>query len=146
MYLTPNFELLTVPAYITAQSTSNLIRTVTARELRNSAETALLQYKPIISEHTIYLEAEEAFRALATYLKEQMEAKKAPTTLLDAAVFSYVYLLLELQGGVWADRRLADIVRKFPALKTHRDTIRKNHYRARPPGLWKELNAKAVGG
>jgi metaxin len=146
MYLTPNFELLTIPSYITSQSSSPLIRAVTSRDLRSSAEKALLQYKPIISEHTIYLEAEEAFKALATYLKEQMDKGKSPTTLLDAAVFSYVYLLLELQYEVWADKRLVDVVKKFGALRAHRDLIRKSHFRARPPGLWKSLNAEAVGG
>lgn len=144
MYLTPNFELLTIPSYITSQSTSPFIRAVTSRELRSSAEKALLQYKPIISEHTIYFEAEEAFKALATYLKEQMDAGKAPTTLLDAAVFSYVYLLLELQYEIWADTRLVDVVRKFKALREHRDAIQKSHFRARPPGLWKSLNTKVL--
>lgn len=144
MYLTPNFELLTIPSYITSQSTSPLIRAVTSRELRSSAEKALLQYKPIISEYTIYFEAEEAFKALATYLKEQMDAEKAPTTLLDAAVFSYVYLLLELQYEVWADTRLVDVVKKFKALREHRDAIQKSHFRARPPGLWRSLNIKVL--
>ena len=146
MYLTPNFELLTIPSYITSQSTSPLIRALTSRELRSSAEKALLQYKPIISEHTIYLEAEEAFKALATYLKEQMDKGKSPTTLLDAAVFSYVFLLLELQYEIWADTRLVDVVKKFGGLRVHRDVVRKNHFRARPPGLWKSLNAEAAGG
>lgn len=146
MYLTPNFDLLTVPSYINSQSKSSLIRAGTSRELRSSAEKALLQYKPIISEHTIYLEAEEAFKALATYLKEQMDAGKAPTTLLDATVFSYVYLLLELNEELWADRRLVDVVRKFKALRDHTERIKKSHFRARPPGLWNSLNAKAMSG
>lgn len=146
MYLTPNFDLLTVPSYINSQSTSSLIRAVTSRELRSSAENALLQYKPIISEHTIYLEAEEAFKALATYLKDQLNAGKAPTTLLDAAVFSYVYLLLELDEEVWADKRLVDVVRKFKGLREHTEDIKKSHFRARPPGLWKSLNTKAMRG
>ncbi|KAE9963520.1 hypothetical protein EG328_011323 [Venturia inaequalis] len=146
MYLTPNFDLLTVPAYIISQSKSSLIRAITSRELRSSAEKALLQYKPIISEHAIYLEAEEAFKALSTYLKEQMDSGKAPTTLLDAAVFSYVYLLLELNEHVWADRRLVDVVRKFKALREHKEIIERNYFTVKPPGLWKSLNAKAMGG
>lgn len=146
MYLTPNFDLLTVPSYINSQSKSSLIRAVTSRELRSSAEKALLQYKPIISEHTIYLEAEMAFKALATYLEEQMENSNAPTTLIDAAVFSYVYLLLELKEEVWADRRLVNVVRKFKGLRDHTERIKKSHFRARPPGLWNSLNAKAMGG
>ncbi|QDS77334.1 hypothetical protein FKW77_005092 [Venturia effusa] len=145
MYLTPNFELLTVPSYINSQSKSFLVRAFTSRELRANAEKALLQYKPIISEHSIYLEAEEAFKALATYLEEQMDAGKAPTTLLDAAAFSYVYLLLELKEEVWADRRLVDVVRKFKGLKEHADVIKKSYFRARPPGLWRSLNAEATG-
>lgn len=75
-----------------------------------------------------------------------MDAGKPPTTVLDAAVFSYVYLLLELQYEVWEDKRLVDVVKKFRALREHKDVIRKNHFRARPPGLWKALNAKALGG
>lgn len=146
MYLTPNFDLLTVPSYINSQSKSPLIRVVTSRELRSSAEKALLQYKPMISEHTIYLEAEEAFKALATYLEEKMSSGKAPTTLLDAAVFSYVYLLLELNEHVWPDRRLVDVVLKFKALRAHTEVIKKNHFRVRPPGLWKNLNDRARDG
>jgi metaxin len=146
MYLTPNFDLLTVPSYINPQTTSPLIRRLTAHDLRSSAEKELLKHKPIISEHTIYLEAEEAFRALSVYLKEGIDAGRAPTSILDAAVFSYVYLLLELRHEVWEDRRLVDVVKKFGALKEHRDEVRRNHFRARPPGLWKELNAKALGG
>ncbi|TLD29512.1 mitochondrial outer membrane protein [Venturia nashicola] len=146
MYLTPNFELLTLPSYINSQSKTSLIRAVTSRELRSSAEKALLQYKPVISEHTTYLEAEEAFKSLATYLKEQMDNGRPPTTLLDAAVFSYVYLLLELNEDIWAHKRLVDVVQKFKSLREHTEVIKKSHFKARPPRLWNSLNAKATGG
>ena len=55
-----------------------------------------------------------------------------------AAIFSYVYLLLELDEKVWANRRLVDILKRFTGLGEHKELIRKNHFRARPPAVWRE--------
>jgi len=140
MYLTPNFEKITVHCYINNQSTSPIIQTFSARELRNAAREELLKYRPVIDESAIYLEAEQALKALAEYVTGHIESDQKPTSVLDATVFAYTYLLLELEHRVWADKRLINIVRKFDGLRKHKDAIRKNHFRARPPSLWKQLN------
>jgi hypothetical protein len=73
---------------------------------------------------------------LDTYFRKREEGTK-PTTLLDAAVFAYTYLLLELGEDYWADRRLVDCLSRFEGLKQHKESIRKSHFRARPPGVWR---------
>jgi metaxin len=137
MYLTPNFTKLTLPCYIHPQSTSPIINAFSASELQSAARNELLKYTPKIDERAIYAEADEAFKALDTFLKRDVE--RAPTTLLDAAVFSYTFLLLELGEEGWADDRLAAIVRGCEALRAHEDTIRKGYFRARVPGVWKRI-------
>ncbi|KAF2432434.1 hypothetical protein EJ08DRAFT_677645 [Tothia fuscella] len=136
MYMTPNFEKLTVPCYIDAHTSSPIIRLFSARELRQAAQAELLKYKPVIDERAIYSDAEDAFQALDSYFSRREEGTK-PTTLLDAAVFAYTYLLLELAEDGWADRRLADMVRGLEGLRAHKEEIRKGYFRARPPGVWR---------
>ena len=140
MYLTPNFDTITKRCYIDSQSRSSVVRLFSSHTLQQAARDDLLKAKPIIDERAIYLEAEQAFIALDTYVSEGIKAGRAPTGLLDAAIFSYVYLLLELHQGVWADRRLVDVLSRFSGLKEHMDLIRKNHFRARPPAIWRQLN------
>jgi hypothetical protein len=136
MYLTPNFTKLTLPCYILPQSTSAIINAFSASDLRSAAQNELLKLTPKIDERAIFAEAEEAFRALDTYLKRDPE--RTPTTLLDAAVFSYTFLLLELGEEGWADARLASIVKDCKALKAHKESIRKGYFRARVPKVWRK--------
>lgn len=140
MYLTANFGPITTQCYIAPQSTSFLVRLFSSHTLQAAARDDLLKTKPIIDERAIYLEAEQAFIALDTYVSEGIKSGRAPTSLLDAAIFSYVYLLLELGDRVWADRRLVDILKRFGGLREHKELIGKNHFRARPPAVWRELN------
>ncbi|KIW03779.1 uncharacterized protein PV09_05082 [Verruconis gallopava] len=143
MYLTPNFRAITTKCYIDPQSSSSIVRFFSSRSLQEAAREDLLKTKPIIDERAIYLEAEQAFVALDTYVSEGIKSGRSPTSLLDAAIFSYVYLLLELDGSVWMDTRLVDILKKFNGLREHKELIRKNHFRARPPAIWRELNQRA---
>jgi metaxin len=142
MYLTPNFRKLTVPCYITTQTTIPLIRHFLALDLQNAAKTELLKHTPVIDEAAIYSEAGEAFKALDTYFKlaKTREEGRAPTTLLDAAVFAYTYLLLELRQSVWEDKRLVEKLNGCEGLRVHKETIRKGYFRARPPAVWKRFN------
>ena len=140
MYLTPNFDAITIRCYIEPQSRSSIVRLVSSRTLQQAARDDLLKAKPLIDERAIYLEAEQAFIALDTYVSEGIKSGRAPTSLLDAAIFSYVYLLLELEQGVWADRRLVDVLGRFEGLREHKELIKKNHFRARPPAIWRVLN------
>lgn len=125
-----------MPCYITSQTSSTIIRLFSARELRAAAEAELLKHKPIIDEKAIYSDAEDAFKALDTHFRKR-EAGTKPTTLLDAAVFAYTYLILELGEDYWANKRLANTVSRFEGLKQHKESIRKSHFRARPPGVWR---------
>jgi len=140
MYLTPNFAHITTKCYIDPQSTSSLVRTLSARELQHAAQTSLLVSKPIIDERAIYLEAEQAFIALDTYVSEGLKTGRKPTNLLDAAIFSYVFLLLGLEEGVWRDKRLVDSLKRFSGLREHMELIKKKHFRARLPAVWRTLN------
>ena len=140
MYLTPNFDTITKRCYIDPQSHSSVVRLFSSHTLQKAARDDLLKAKPIIDERAIYLEAEQAFIALDTYVAEGMKASRSPTGLLDAAIFSYVYLLLELNNGVWADRRLVDVLSRFSGLRQHMELIKKHHFRARPPAIWRQLN------
>jgi metaxin len=137
MYLTPNFTKITIPCYIYPQSTSPIINAFSASDLRSAAQNELLKYTPKIDERAVFAEAEEAFKAIDTFLKQNGE--RTPTTLLDAAVFSYTFLLLELRDEGWADGRLAEIVRGCKGLRAHEESIRKGYFRARVPGVWRRV-------
>jgi metaxin len=113
MYLTPNFERFTVPCYINSQTSSSVVRAVSARELRRAAETELLKHCPIIDQQTIYNEAKLAFRALNQWSIERIkEVHTSEATLLDAAVLAYVILLWYIDGECWADAELVDILKE----------------------------------
>jgi hypothetical protein len=140
MYLTSNFHAITTKCYIDPQSSSSIVRALSSRNLQTAAREDLLKAKPLIDERAIYLEAEQAFTALDIYVSEGIKSGRAPTSLLDAAIFSYVYLLLELDERVWANRRLVDILKRFTGLREHKELIQKKHFRARPPAVWRELN------
>jgi metaxin len=141
MYLTPNFQKLTIPCYIAPQSTSGVINYFSARDLQAAAQSELLKHTPKIDERAIFAEAEDALKALDTFLRQAKEKdpERTPTTLLDAAVFSYTFLLLGLDESGWADGRLAELVGNCDGLKTHKEEIRKGYFRARVPGIWKRI-------
>jgi len=111
MYLTPNFELFTVPCYINAQSSSSLVRAMSTYELRKAAETELLKYSPKIDQQSLYDEARDAFRALDWYCREKIHIlEDLKPAFLDAAIFAYTSLLWDIDYGCWVDSGLVDIL------------------------------------
>ena len=113
MYLTPNFELFTVPCYINTQSSSPIVRASNTHELRKAAEMELLKYSPKIDRQSLYDEARHAFWALDRYCHNKFYVvNDRKPTLLDAAIFAYACLLWDIDYGCWADNELVDILRK----------------------------------
>lgn len=139
MYLTPNFERITIPCYVSTTSTSRIVQHFNARELQDAAKAELLKHKPILDKRAIYAEAEEALGALDTLLKNRRDKspEEKPTTLLDAAIFAYAYLLLEMEEDYWEDRGLRDMVSGCEGLRWLVDVVRKGYFRARPPAVWR---------
>lgn len=111
MYLTPNFELFTVPCYINTQSSSPIVRAMNTYELRKAAEMELLKYSPKIDRQSLYDEARHAFRALNWYCNNKFYVlDDRNPTLLDAAIFAYTCLLWDIDYGCWADNELVTIL------------------------------------
>ncbi|MCJ1306780.1 hypothetical protein MMC25_000423 [Agyrium rufum] len=126
MYLTPsNFESVTVPLYINPTTSSSLLRTYLAHNLRNAAYSSITQilhtssistsytssllFSPIhpasttanISGEAILAGAREAFEALATLLGDDEWFFGADRPgLLDASVFAYACLALDEDLGM----------------------------------------------
>jgi len=111
MYLTPNFELFTVPCYINPQSSSPIVRAMSTHELRKAAEMELLKYSPKIDRQSLYNEARQAFWALNWYCNQKFYVlNDRKPTLLDAAIFAYTCLLWDIDYGCWADNGLVAIL------------------------------------
>jgi metaxin len=111
MYLTPNFELFTVPCYINTQSSSPIVRAVSTHELRKAAEIELLKFSPKIDRQNLYDEARHAFWALNWYCNNKFYVlNDRKPTLLDAAIFAYTCLLWDIDYGCWADNGLVTIL------------------------------------
>lgn len=111
MYLTPNFELFTVPCYIDTQSSSLIVRAMNTHELRKAAEMELLKYSPKIDQQSLYDEARQAFWALDWYCNNKFYVlNDRKPTLLDAAIFAYTCLLWDIDYGCWADNGLVTIL------------------------------------
>ena len=137
MYLTPNFDALTVPSYIGSQSASAIVNILSAWELRQAARRELLKHSPKIDAESLYEDADRAFRALDNIMKRKRE-QNAPggPSLLEASLFSYLFLLLELPREKWADRRLVDLLMKYPGLVALEKTMRKDFMILEPPSIY----------
>src|ERR1700760_4089542 len=115
MYLTPNFETITVPSYIGAQSSSPFIRFISQWELRREAKRELLKVGPKIDVEGLYAAAELSFNALDNIIgRRRRIAATGKPSLLEATLFSYLFLLLELPADRWADHRLVDFIPANP--------------------------------
>jgi metaxin len=136
MYLTPNFDAFTVPSYIGSQSSSAIVNILSAWELRRAAKRELLKHSPKIDEESLYEDADRAFRALDNIMKRRQE-HNAPgrPSLLEASLFSYLFLLLELPQEKWADRRLVDLLMKYPGLVSLEKTMKKD-FKLEPPSIY----------
>jgi hypothetical protein len=137
MYLTPNFHTLTVPCYIGGQSTSSFIQFISAWELRREARLELLKDKPKIDVEGLYAAAELALLSLDNLMSRQkrIESEGNPS-LLEATLFGYLFLLLELPLDKWADSRLVELVRKHATLVNWEKEMRQVFGNFQPPGIY----------
>jgi metaxin len=137
MYLTPNFEALTVPSYIGSQSSSAVVNILSAWELRQAARHELEKHSPKIDPESLYEDADRAFCALDNLMtrKRQQNTPGRPS-LLEASLFSYLFLLLELPQDKWADGRLVELLRKYPGLVALGRTMKKDFMILEPPAIY----------
>jgi hypothetical protein len=139
MYLTANFYTYTVPSYISVHSTSPFIRWFNAWELRREARRELLKYTPKIDVEGLYAAAELALMSFASIIDRRKHAAgKGKPSLLEATLFSYLFLLLELPHGRWADARLVELVHKHQTLVTWEADMKPVFGHLEPPGIYKQ--------
>ena len=132
----PNFSSVAVPCYIQPASGNPLVGAALAIELRSAASAEILRSSPalasgssqVVDAEALYTEAEDAFLALSTLLKddEWFFGVEQPE-LMDASVFAYTHLLLDDALG-WSDKRLNDGLRKYDNLVRHRARILEGYY------------------
>ncbi|KAI0470736.1 hypothetical protein GGR56DRAFT_143302 [Xylariaceae sp. FL0804] len=125
MYLAPANAALLARLYLKPASSSRVVRKVQRHQLRRAAEAEILRLsgRPAVDPALLYRGAEEAFGALESLLGEgPWFFDSSKPVLFDAAVFAYTHLILD-EGLEWGDRRLADILNKFPGLVSHRNRI-----------------------
>ncbi|KAI1823844.1 putative mitochondrial outer membrane protein [Xylaria intraflava] len=125
LYISPaNTDLLTY-FYIAPATSSRLVRATLLHQLRHAAELGILRStgRNAIDPEALYNGAEEAFGALDAVLGDDMWffGSEIPG-LFDATMFSYTHLVLH-EDLAWENRRLNDILKKFPRLVEHRDRI-----------------------
>jgi metaxin len=119
MNMTGNFTQITAKAYIHTQSQSYFVRTISGYELKAAAKAELKKSSSAVDGNGRYVEAEHAFSALQNLLKRRRDSglrKGALPTYLEASLFAYMFLLLEIPTEKWADSRLVKTLRKFPGL------------------------------
>jgi hypothetical protein len=137
MYLTPNFYTFTVPCYIGGQSASSFIQFISAWELRREARLELLKYKPKVDVEGLYAAAELALCSLDNLIgrRKRIDTEGKPS-LLEATLFAYLFLLLELPLQKWADPRLVELVRKHSNLVAWEKHMSKVFGKFQPPGIY----------
>ncbi|KAF2666957.1 hypothetical protein BT63DRAFT_457915 [Microthyrium microscopicum] len=140
MYLSPNFEAFTAPSYIHSQTNSSVVRITSSWELQKAAREDLMKSSPRIDVEGLYASADRAFFALDNLLKRKrrMVADVSAPSLLEATLFSYLFLLLELPLDRWLDNRLPEIARKYPELVELENTLKKQ-YGLQPPAIYDAL-------
>jgi hypothetical protein len=119
MYLTANFNTFTAPSYIGPQTTSLVVRFVMGWELKRHARLELEKYRPKIDVDGLYESAELAFGALDNLIgRKRKQSSSGKPSLLEATLYAYLYLLLELPMSRWSDSRLVELVRANSTLVT----------------------------
>ncbi|KAJ8121215.1 hypothetical protein O1611_g10159 [Lasiodiplodia mahajangana] len=116
LYLSPANASLLANLYITPTTTSGLVRTTLAYQLRHAAEREILRStsKDAIDPAALYQGAREAFSALDAVLgDEEWFFRSEVPGLFDATVFSYTHLLLD-ESLAWENRRLGEILQDYP--------------------------------
>jgi hypothetical protein len=100
-----------------------------------------MKHTPKIDEETLYLEADDAFSALSNLLnrKEKAGGSGGKPTMLEASLFSYLFLILKAPSNSFLDGRLADIAMKYSRLGVWMDNFSREHFPngiLRPPGAY----------
>ncbi|KAI9665053.1 MAG: hypothetical protein M1821_006501 [Bathelium mastoideum] len=137
LYLCPaNFFSVAAPCYIRPSSSNSLVGAALAYELRAAATAEIVKSSSttapvashVIDAEALYIEAEDAFRALSTLLgRDQWFFGAAQAGLMDACVFAYTHLLLDDTLG-WSDQRLNDDLRKYNNLVQHRKLLMEQYF------------------
>ena len=130
VYLSQNFATIAEPLYILPTSRNSFVRLTISRELRLAAEAELVKFSSIISDETLYNQADEAFAALETLLgKDDWFFGAQRPGLFDASVFAYTHLLLDDKlGKGWVDTRLRDALMVRRRLVSHRERILSRYF------------------
>jgi metaxin len=137
MYLTPNFYKYTSPSYIGSQTASMFVNLISAWELRREARKELEKYKPKVDADSIYASAQLAFSALNNIMSRKVRLTTAgKPSLLEATLYAYLYLLLELPLESWPDSRLVEILRENKALVRWQSDMREEFGNLQPPGIY----------
>lgn len=123
-----NSEVVVKQMYIYPTSSNPLVQMTLYLQLRQAAQDELLKSTTYIKEDELYLEAEDAFKALSTSLGDDTHffAQGRPT-LFDAKVFSYTHLLLD-ESLNWQNTRLADSLKKTENLVRHRQRLLASYF------------------
>lgn len=123
-----NSEAVAKQLYINPTSSNALVRVTLHHQLQQAARDELLKSSSYVREDELYLEAENAFVALSTFLgdNEYFFGKEKPT-LFDASVFAYTHLLLE-ESLNWQNTRLRESLKKMPNLVEHRQKLLRNYF------------------
>ena len=104
------------------------LRSAATAEIVKSSSTTSTASSRVIDAEALYIEAEDAFRALSMLLQHDQwffGAKQA--NLMDACVFAYTHLLLD-DALEWSDRRLNEDLKKYSNLVKHRDRLMENYF------------------
>lgn len=118
LYLDPAHSSLRRDLYINPATTTGIVREILSYQLESAAQNEVLKAGPGggggggANLDEIFVEAEEAFEALATLLgaDEWFFGADGPS-LFDAAVFAYTHPLLDENMG-WRQQRLGECVRR----------------------------------
>ncbi|KAI9792701.1 MAG: hypothetical protein M1816_001800 [Peltula sp. TS41687] len=115
--------------YVDPCSSNPLVQETIVYQLRTAAHAEILKTSSEIDFMTLYVDAQEAFVALAALLGEKtwfFDVEKP--TLFDASVFAYTHLLLD-EGLGWKGTELSAAVGRMENLVRHRDHILSQYYR-----------------
>lgn len=124
LYLEPeNFQSVARPLYILPSSSNRFVQMALAYQLRGAAEQELLKSRDIIDRDVLYAAADKAFQALSTLLgdSDYFSGEDSPG-LFDASVFAYTHLLLSTKLQ-WQNKKLKDILEKYPRLIDHQNAV-----------------------
>ncbi|KAL2887491.1 hypothetical protein HOO65_050612 [Ceratocystis lukuohia] len=132
LYIAPENTALLTRLYITPTSASRVVQAASLRTLRRAAETevhmsvrAAAGHSAVLRPDTLYADARVALAALEAELARSESGwflSAVEPTVFDAAVFSYVHLLLD-ESLVWGDDTLPCAVASFMGLVAHRDRV-----------------------